>query len=396
MVLLIGYFDCFSGASGDMILGALADAGFPFAKLKNELKKLNLNNEFKIKKSTVKKHSISATKINVLQQKILPPRSFAEITNLIQKSSLEESIKKLSLKIFHQIALAEAKIHKQKINGAHFHEVGAIDSIIDIVGAAICLSRMNFKNLYASPLPLGKGFVKTLHGTLPIPSPATLEILKDVLVYQGSTENEMVTPTGAAILKVCVSKFCEMPVFKIKNIGYGAGDKDFQAPNVLRFIIGEPIATEVGLEEELVVVSTNIDDTNPEFYDYVQKKLFKNGALDVWFVPIYMKKSRPATTLNLLCDQEKTEKLSEIVFKETNTFGMRISKTKRLKLARKITDVKIKEGKAKVKAGLLNNKIITISPEYEDCAKIASKTKIPLKKVYELIKEAASKKLTQQ
>ncbi|MBI4744583.1 MAG: DUF111 family protein, partial [Actinobacteria bacterium] len=152
----------------------------------------------------------------------------------------------------------------------------------------------------------------------------------------------------------------------------------------------------VGLEEELVVVSTNIDDTNPEFYDYVQKELFKNGALDAWFVPIYMKKNRPAIMLNLLCDQEKTEILSEIVFKETNTFGMRISKIKRLKLARKTTDVKIKGGKAKVKAGLLNNKVITLSPEYEDCAKIASKTKIPLKKVYELVKEAASKKLTQQ
>lgn len=391
--MLIGYFDCFSGVSGDMLLGAFVDAGFSLDKLKSELEKINLKNEFRIKKSIVKKQNISALKITVVQQKDLPPRSFAEIKKIIQKSKLDESTKKLSVKIFNQLALAESKIHNQKIEQVHFHEIGAIDSIVDIVGAAICFLQSGFEKIYASPLPLGKGFTETAHGVIPVPAPATLEILKDVPVYQGSEESELVTPTGAAVLKTCVSGFRELPLLKIKNIGYGAGKKDLRTPNILRLIIGETITSENNFtKDETLLMSTNIDDTNPEFYDHVLKKLFKNGALDVWLAPVYMKKNRPALTLNLICDQEKTEVLSKIIFKETNTFGIRISETKRLKLARKIIDVKINEDRVRVKLGFLNNEIVTLSPEYEDCAKIASETGVPLKTIYDLAKQSALKK----
>ena len=377
------YFDCFSGISGDMIIGALIDLGFDFNFLKDELKKLNLKG-YEIESKKIIKNGISSTKFNVVEKHNHEERNLKEINKIIDNSKLDNEIKNLIKKIFNKIAVAEAKVHNKPVNEIHFHEIGAIDTIIDIAGAVIGFKKLGIDRIYCSKLNVGTGFVEFSHGKFPVPAPATVEILKNVPVYNNNVEAELVTPTGAAIITTLAYKFGEIPLVKFEKIGYGAGTKDLEQPNVLRIFLGE---MENNGDVTINVIETNIDNMNPEIYPYVVDRLIENGALDAYLTNIIMKKGRPAIKLTVLCDIENTDKLCNIIFDETTTLGVRIFSAAKKKLDREIKTIKTKYGNVRVKISKLGNEIKNIMPEYEDCVKIAKSKKIPLKKVYEEVKK---------
>jgi len=380
------YFDCFSGISGDMVLGALVDLGLPVEKLKSELHKLNLF-DYQIETKKIAKQSILSTQIKVNVKEGKKERRLEDILSILEKSKLEEKVKELSKAIFTRLATAEAKIHGKDVQKIHFHELGGLDTIIDVVGAVAGMKYLGVEKVYSSPLPVGRGFVKCAHGILPVPAPATLELLKEVPVYGSDIEAELVTPTGAAIISSLVENFGEMPPMKIDNIGYGAGQRDLPIPNLLRVSIG--VIKNAYQEDVVSLIQTNIDDMNPELYEHIVDRLFHEGALDVFLTPIQMKRTRPATMLSVIAGQEKMEKMLEIIFDETTTLGIRISKIKRRKLNRENRKVSTKYGKIEVKIGKHDGVVKNISPSYEECRKIATHLKIPLKKVYQEAKQAA-------
>lgn len=379
----IAYFDCFSGISGDMIIGALVDLGLDIKFLENELKKLNLKG-CRIEARKVVKNGLSATKFDVIENRANSheERSLKEINEIIRKSKFDNGTKSTIKKIFMTIANAEAKIHNKTANKIHFHEIGAIDTIIDVAGAVIGLEKLGIEKIYCSKLNVGAGFVGFSHGKWPVPAPATAEILKNIPVYNNGVEAELVTPTGAAIISNLAEKFGDMPEIKVEKIGYGAGAKDLEQPNVLRVFLGETAEMQ---NEKINVIETNIDNMNPEIYPYVIDKLMENGALDAYLTNIIMKKGRPAVKLSVLCDIENTDRLSDIIFDETTTIGLRIFEAKRKKLERKAKTIKTKYGTARVKISKLNNKVQNVMPEYRDCVRIAKKHKVPLKRVYQII-----------
>ena len=377
------YFDCFSGISGDMIIGALIDLGLDIKFLEKDLRKLKLK-DYRIESKKVIKNGISATKFDVIVKNIHDEeRNIEEINKIIENSKVDDNIKGIIKEIFLKIANAEAKIHNKSINKIHFHEVGAIDTIIDVAGSVICLKKLGIERVYCSKLNVGTGFVEFSHGKFPVPAPATAEILKEVPVYHNNIEFELVTPTGAAIITSLTEKFGEMPSMKIEKIGYGAGTKDLGQPNVLRVFLGD---MDREGNEIINVIETNIDNMNPEIYPYVIDRLIENGALDAYLTSIIMKKGRTAIKLTALAEEKYTDKLCNIIFDETTTLGIRIYPARRKKLEREIKTVKTKYGNVRVKISKLNDEIKNISPEYEDCVNIAKKNKIPLKKVYEEVK----------
>lgn len=380
----IAYFDCFSGISGDMIMGAMLDLGLDFNFLKKELEKLKLGN-YEIKAEKTVKSGIAAKKFDVIARHghNHEERNLSEISKIIENSKLNNEIKSAIKKIFYKIAAAEAKIHNKSINQIHFHEIGAIDTIIDVAGAVIGLKKLRIGKVYCSKLNVGTGFVEFSHGKWPVPAPATAEILKNVPAYHNNIEAELVTPTGAAIITSFAEKFGEMPAMKIEKIGHGAGTKELEQPNVLRIFLGE---LNDGGNGAISVIETNIDNMNPEIYTYVIDKLLDNGALDAYLTSIIMKKGRPAIKLTALCEIRDTEKLCKIIFDETTTLGLRIYEATRKKLEREIKTVKTKYGNVRVKISRLNGEIKNIMPEYGDCVRIAKKHKIPLKGVYEEMK----------
>jgi len=387
----IAYFDCFSGISGDMVLGAFLDSGIELETLEKELKKLPLRN-YQIKKEHVQKAGLWATKVHISSEEKGVVRTWANVRSLFKESKLPGAQKDKCLEIFLKIASAESKIHRREMDQVHFHEVGALDSILDIAGVVICLSLLKIDEVYASPLPTGMGFKKIDHGTIPIPAPATLEILKDVPIYSGGIPAELVTPTGAAIIKTYAKSFDVMPPLKPMSIGYGAGTQNLDIPNVLRIIIGESLSKDE--YDEKSIIETNVDDLNPEFSSFIMEKLFDAGALDVWLAPIYMKKSRFGLKISVLAAKEKEEQMIQILFEETNTLGVRISKNMRRKVRRKEIRVKTEYGEAGVKIGFINDRVTTVSPEYDDCAALARNTGVPIKLVYEAARKEAEKKLT--
>lgn len=391
------YFDCFSGISGDMTLGALIDLGFSLDTFKRELKKLPLK-DYKLNAVKDERHHISGINFKVKTKGQGNYRTYLDIKRMIENSRVKESVKAMSLEIFRTIAEAEAKVHNCKVDEVHFHELGAVDSIIDIVGTAIGINELGIEKVYSSPLPLGSGTVKTSHGIMPVPAPATIEILKGVPVLTGtdlkSVPNfEIVTPTGAAIIKTLAHSFGEIPQMKILKTGYGIGDRDFkEIPNLLRVIMGEnnhPLIPPFkkkgrgfyGQTESLIMLETNIDDMNPQIYDYVMEKFFDAGALDVFLTPIQMKKNRPAILLKCLCTENKKDKLLEIIFKETTSIGIRAYSVERYCLDREMKKISTKYGRLNVKISKLNGEIVNSQPEYEDCKRIAIVKKIPLKEV---------------
>jgi len=382
------YFDCFSGVSGNMILGAMVDAGIDIKALKKELKKLDLHS-YSLKVSKVKRKGIKGTKVDVIvdKKKHLHHTHYKDIKRLIERSKLPEKIKEDSLSIFKNIAEAEAKIHRTSVDNVHFHEVGAVDSIVDVVGTSICISLLNSDITLSSPINTGKGMVKTEHGLLPVPAPATTEMLKGFPSYSSDIEFELATPTGVGIITAMAKASNTIPVMKTNVIGYGAGSKDFSdSPNLLRIMIGEGYSPSE--QDSITVIESNIDDMNPQFYDHIMNRIFDAGALDVFLTPIIMKKNRPAVKITLLSDNDNVNKLADILLKETTSFGLRMYKTERIKLEKEIKTVKTEYGSTKVKIGKKNGKIINIAPEYEDCKRIANERGISIREVYEKVKSA--------
>ncbi len=386
----IAYFDCFSGISGDMILGALIDAGLDIEELKVELSKTRLPG-YEISAKRAEKKSIGGTKFEVTVSGEQKERNLGDIFEIIEHSDLGEDIKIKGKQVFSSLAKAEAEIHNKPIDHVHFHEIGAIDAIIDIVGAMIGMKMLGIEKAYASRLHVGTGFVQCAHGTLPVPAPATLKLLKDVPIYSTGIENELVTPTGAAIITTICESFGDMPSMKVEKIGYGAGSRNLPIPNMLRVLIGD---SEIEHEEDRVLLlETNIDDMNPQFYDHIMETLFQKGAKDVFLTPIHMKKNRPGIILSVISPPDKSDGLLEIILKETTTLGVRVSEIKqRETLEREGKTVNTRFGKVKVKISFIAGKVRDITPEYEDCKRIAREHNLPVKDVYEEAKRYALEK----
>jgi uncharacterized protein (TIGR00299 family) protein len=390
--MTILFCDCFSGISGDMLLGALLDAGLPPDYLADHLKRLNLA-EFKgVTVERVHRGALAATLLELdVQENHGSPnhdlhehnRGFYDIQTMIETSDLPDIVKQTSLKVFQKLAEAEAKVHGCSVEEVQFHEVGAVDSILDIVGCAVGLYYFNIHSVYASALPLGTGRVRTQHGVLPLPAPATLELLRmaQAPVAASSTKLELVTPTGAAIL-AALATFTQ-PNMQLKQVGVGAGQRNMEWPNVLRVIIGEEDSS-TGKHLE---IETNIDDMNPQILGHVMTKLFQVGALDVYFTPIFMKKNRPAAKLSVIAHEEDEFKICDLLLRETSTLGLRVTRVWRHEADREIRNISTQYGEIPMKFKILNGNIIQITPEFDACERLADSLGVPLQ---QLLQEAGS------
>ncbi|MFC1857784.1 nickel pincer cofactor biosynthesis protein LarC [Thermodesulfobacteriota bacterium] len=391
---MLAYFDCFSGISGDMTLGAFIDLGVPVEWLQESIEKLPLTG-FDISVKSISRKGIHATQAEVVtgQSKA---RDYAEIKSLITQSPLSGNVKNRSLDIFGRIAEAESGIHDCPKEKVHFHEVGGIDAIVDIVGTALCEEYLGIEKVMASRIPLGSGFVECRHGTLPVPAPATVAILKGVPVYGSGVSAELVTPTGAAIITSLAETFQAMPDMIVEKVGYGAGHRDLKSiPNLLRILVGTEAvrgdAPSTGaLEDTVVIVETCIDDMNPEIFGFLMECLFQDGALDVYWMPVFMKKNRPGTMVQVLCHKNKREKIIQRILSETTSLGLRYYDATRSLLRRDHVEIDTPFGKIQVKRVYDRDGNVRIVPEYEVCKDIALQKKVPLKSVYETIIKSSS------
>ena len=379
----IAYFDCIAGASGDMILGALVDAGLPVESLRAKLMLLGLGDEFELKAYKVSKNGFGATKVDVIVHEHLHGRHLAEIEAILHSSSLPEHIQEQAAGIFRRLAGVEAGIHGQPVEQVHLHEVGGVDTMVDVVGTLVGLEELGVQRIYASPLPLGRGFVQGAHGQIPLPAPATVALLKDVPVRGSDIEMELVTPTGAVLLSTLCAAFGPIPAMTLTGQGYGAGGRDLPIPNVLRVLLGEqPDTSPAAGVETLVLLETNVDDNSAEINGYVMEKLFASGALDVFFTPIQMKKNRPATLISVLCRPTDENVLEMILFRETSTLGVRRQPVERRCLERSSETVDTPYGPVRVKVAHLPDGSSKRAPEYEDCKQAAQAHNVPLRVVY--------------
>jgi len=395
----IAYFDCFSGCSGDMMLGSLLDIGLDIDTLREGLERLNING-YNLSAKKVKRSSITATKFDVTIDSHAHHhhRSLTHILNLIENSQLSDRVKKQSSTIFKRLGKVEAAIHGVPIDEVHFHEIGAVDSIIDIVGTVFGLEYLKVKSCYSSSITVGSGSVATAHGRLSVPAPATLQLLTEVSAPINTNsefnqpKGELITPTGAALV-TSLATFGR-PQMNIKKVGYGAGSKDFEGwPNVFRIWFGEQASS--GQDEELKLLETNIDDMSPEIYGYLMDLLFAEKAVDVWFTPIQMKKNRPAIMLSVLFPASVESKLTEIIMRETSTLGIRVREVSRHVAQREIIEINSTLGRASAKVKRYAGDIIAIYPEYDDCRQIAAKQNIPFHEVYRVIVDEAHQYLAQ-
>ena len=374
-----------------MILGALIDLGVSATKIRKALGTIDLKN-YKLKTSKVKRGLISGTSVKVevarTRHSHHKARKYSDIKKLLSNSDLSSTVKKNSLEVFKRIARVEAAVHNTTMEKIHFHEVGAVDSIVDIVGGVVAIESLKIDKIYASPLNLGEGFVECAHGSLPVPAPATLKLLKDIPVFSNGIKKELTTPTGAAMIGFYADGFGSLPKMRVVGDGYGAGDHIIPSmPNMLRIVLGE-IDSEPG--DEFVVIETNIDDMNPEFYETAMDSLFKAGALDVYLNPVIMKKSRPANKISVLSLKKDVQCLIEILLRDTSSFGVRFYPVDRTVLDREIKTVKTSWGPVNIKIGKLNGKTLQASPEYEDCKKLSSKARINISRVYDEAKSLAT------
>lgn len=427
------YFDCFSGISGDMTLGALIDLGIDKELFKSELDKLNLAGyEIRIEKAM--KNGIKGTDVNVVLKQEYEvchnekvhhehenhdhhhghghhghshhenshahgshshnhhshnARNLKDIENLIDTSDLKQNIKDFSKRVFREIAVAEAKVHDKSIDEVHFHEVGAVDSIVDIVGVAICLEMLGVDRVFSSPLHDGKGFIECQHGTIPVPVPAVMEMLKGsgIPLISEDINTELVTPTGMGIIKCLSLGFGNMPAILIDRIGYGMGKRETGRFNALRVVMGSLYEQEDTMEE-IAVLETNIDDMSPEILSFTMESLFEAGALDVFHTPVYMKKNRPAVLLTVICNKPDEEKLADIILKETTSLGIRRSVRKRFRMDRQVIKVATEYGEVGIKLAT-RGELKKAAPEYEDCRRIARSSGVALHKIYSAACESA-------
>lgn len=379
------YFDCFAGASGDMTIGALLDLGVELDSLRSQLLSLALGS-YEINVSRVKRSTIAATKFDVLiDESHQPHRHLRDIREIIERSSLSEMTKHRSMRVFELIADAEARVHGTTSDRVHFHEVGAVDSIIDVVGAMIGFELLGIEKFISSPLRVGRGSIKVAHGEMPVPAPGTAELLRGAPIYSGDRDGEFVTPTGAAIVTALCSEFGPLPDVKIERVGYGAGTRDPKDfPNALRLILCETQegilqnSDPVAAPDSAMIIETNIDDMSPQAYGYVMERAFEAGALDVFMIPAQMKKDRPGVLLTVLCEKAKLDAMTDLLLRETTTLGVRYYETRRRVLDRSIETVETVYGAVRIKVARAGGTTLHFQPEYEDCARLASKARVPL------------------
>ncbi len=379
----IAYFDCFSGISGDMVLGALVDAGADLRSIEAELRKLGLEG-WTISAEKVKRGAIFATKVKVETTEGHHHRGLSIILGRIDKADLAPRAADRARKIFTRLAEAEAKVHNTPVEEVHFHEVGAVDSIVDIVGAAIGFELMGIDEFACSAMDVGAGQVKTAHGLLPVPAPATAELLRGAPVYTSGIARELVTPTGAAIATTLSTRYAEIPEMTLRAVGYGAGSADFaEKANVLRILIGESAASEAGehWDAPVSVIETNLDDMSPQIYGYLVDRVLAAGALDVFSTSVQMKKNRPGVLVTILCEQARVARMIDLVFRETTTIGVRTYDARRKVLDRELVPVATPFGEVRVKISRMNGSVLNATPEYEDCQRIAAEKGIPLRQV---------------
>lgn len=379
------YFDCFSGASGDMINGALIDIGVSLSRLQEELRKLPLTG-YRIRATETRRSGLRAIKFDVdVDQSPQPERRLSDILATIAAAPLSDSVKRLSQQVFIRLGEAEAKAHGVSPEDVHFHEVGAVDSIVDIVSACIGFHELGIEQFVCSPINVGRGMINCSHGQMPVPVAATAELLKGAIIYTSDVDAELVTPTGAAIISTVAQEHGSLPPLKLEKVGYGAGTKQWpDRPNLIRLMLGETAGPAAGVQiDKVTVIEANIDDSNPELLGYFMETGLKAGALDVFYTPIQMKKNRPAIKLTVICREVDRERMAELIFRETTTVGLRFYEAERRVLDRRWMEVATPFGPIRVKVAYLNESIVNVAPEYDDCKAAAQQHQLPLRQVIE-------------
>jgi len=391
----LAYFDCFSGISGDMTLGALVDAGCAVEHLRAELRGLQVPG-WDLTAEKVWKNGMAATYVKVKTEDQSKHRSLSAILEILEKSGLAPGVRERAGAIFRKLGEAEARVHDVPVEKIHFHEVGAVDAIVDIVGACIGFHALGIEKFACSALNVGGGTAKMAHGVLPVPAPATANLLQGKPTYSNGVQKELVTPTGAAIVATLCDSFGPQPGMSVSAIGYGAGTADLEGqPNVVRIMIGEEVgvakseekgaqpglAVPLGFDEEIAVIEANLDDMNPQIYGYFLEKALGAGALDVYTTPVQMKKNRPGTLLTVLCKPQDTNALMSLIFAETTTFGVRTYRAQRRVLPREWVNVGTEFGEVRIKVSRVNGRILHVAPEFEDCRKLAVEKNVPLQRV---------------
>lgn len=387
------YFDCISGISGDMTLGALIQAGADADMIRARVAALPLE-PFEFLVDEVETHGIHALQVTVRAEPTAVVRTYAHIRAMLEEAELPAGARAIAQRIFHRLAEAEAAVHHRDLEQVVFHEVGAVDSIVDITGAAVALDALQIDRVFASAVPTGLGMTRTQHGMMPIPAPAVIELLRGVPLYSRGTTMELVTPTGAAILAAMVEGYGDLPIMRVESVGYGAGTLRAEFPNVMRVLIGQGDAAarpgaardpapDVDTLTAEVMLETNVDDLNPELYPYVLERLFAAGAQDAWLTPIVMKKGRAAVTISVLCAPMRADALRHVLFLESGTLGVRTSPLYKQALEREWIEVETRSGRVRVKVAFLEGRTVTVAPEYEDCVAVARGAGIPARDVYE-------------
>ncbi len=391
----VAYFDCIAGISGDMALAALIHAGADVAELERELAALPVG-PFSLEVEEVDASGIAALRASVRATRGGIIRTYASIRALLDEAPLPPEALRVAQRIFRRLAEAEAAVHRKEVDLVTFHEAGAVDSIVDIVGTALAFTALRIDRAFASPVPTGLGMTRTEHGAMPIPAPAVLELLRGAPLYSRGVPAELVTPTGAAILASLVEGYGDLPPLRVEAVGYGAGSHRLDFPNVLRVIVGEEAARRpppAAGPAQQVLLETNVDDLNPELYEYVLERLLAAGALDAWLTPVVMKKSRPAVTISVLCPAEREDVLRRVLFRESGTLGVRSTRVTREALDRQVLGVETRHGRVAVKVGLLDGRPVTVAPEYEDCARVAREAGVPARDVYDEAARVARERL---
>ena len=388
----IVFIDPFAGAAGDMFLGALIDAGWPISNLERELEKVEVKN-YLLQVEEVHRGPIAATRIHFEISDSHHHRNLSDIVNILKSSSLDGAVRDRAISMFEQLATAEAKAHGSNIDDVHFHEVGAVDSILDIVGAAAGLEWLAADEIVVAPMNTGGGTVKTQHGVIPVPGMATLNLLEaaEAPVFSSTNEAELLTPTGALILTHAATRFGSLPNMNVQASGYGAGSRDLRLPNVLRVVIGSTRANET--TDEVSMVETNLDDVTPEIVAYTLERLLSAGALDAYATAIQMKKGRPATMVSALCSPNDADAMAKILFTETSTLGVRIYETSRQKLKRNALKVSTQWGDVNVKISYMDDSRHNAAPEFDDCADLARKYAVPLRIIMDEARNIALQKV---
>ncbi|HET9490379.1 MAG TPA: nickel pincer cofactor biosynthesis protein LarC [Methylomirabilota bacterium] len=387
----LAYFDCPSGAAGDMIMGALVDAGAPFESLCTELGTLPLDG-WRLVRREVRKGAFRALKVDVeIDVDHHPHRSLADILAILEGSTLDPAIKDRARRVFARLAEAEARVHGTTAEAVRFHDVGAVDAIIDVTGSVTGLALLGIEEIHVSALPLGGGVVMGAHGQMPVPAPGTAELLRGFPLVDTGVAAELVTPTGAAILTTLASGAGRMPAMRIRSIGYGAGTRDFDLPNVVRCFVGEGEAA--AAEETIAQIETTIDDMSPQLYEPLMERLLEAGALDVFLTPVVMKRSRPGVVVTVLCSPAEVDKLCRILFQESSTIGVRWSQWRRARLARAMVTLPTAYGPIAFKVSRLGDRIVTVTPEFADVARIAREKGLPVREVLDQARADARRQL---